>query len=290
MGDIVTKKKIGLVLEGGSMRGMFTAGVVDTFMDENIHIDGIIGVSAGALFGPNYFSKQRGRVIRYNTRFCKDRRNMSLFNFLFTGNLVSKQFAFYDITLKYDLFDNETFIKNNTGYYATVTNVETGQAEYLEMKDIVKEMEILRATAAIPFVSQIVELDGKKYLDGGVGDSIPVLQAKKMGYDKIIVVLTRPLNYRKKPLSSMMLKLLNMKYRKYPAFIQAMTDRHIRYNQTVEMIQRMEKQNEIFVIRPSLPITLKTIERDPEKLKEVYQMGIRDCVNQINQLKDYLNS
>jgi len=122
------QKKVGLVLEGGSMRGMFTAGVLDTFMDEKIRVDGIIGVSAGALFGPNYFSKQRGRALRYNKRFCKDRRNMSFWNFLFTGNLVSKQFAYYDITLKYDLFDNETFMINNTGYFATATNIETGKA------------------------------------------------------------------------------------------------------------------------------------------------------------------
>ena len=156
------KTRVGLVLEGGSMRGMYTAGVLDTFMDEDIKIDGIIGVSAGALFGPNYFSNQRGRVIRYNKRFCRDRRYMSFWNFILTGNLVGKKFAFYDVTLKYDLFDNDTFMKHNTGYYATVTNVETGKPEYLELKDILKEMEILRATSAIPFVSKAVTWNGNK--------------------------------------------------------------------------------------------------------------------------------
>ena len=191
-------KKVGLVLEGGSMRAMFTMGVLDVFMDENIEVDGIIGVSAGALFGPNYYSKQRSRALRYNKRFCKDPRFISLWSFLITGNIVNRKFAFYDVTYKHDIFDDETFKKNNKGYYATVTNIETGKAEYLEMKDVYNNLEILRATSAIPVVSKIVEINGKKYLDGGIADSIPLLQAEKMGYDKIIVVLTRPLDYRKK--------------------------------------------------------------------------------------------
>ena len=285
---MTAEKKVALVLEGGSMRGMFTAGVLDILMDEEIHVDGIIGVSAGALFGPNYFSKQRGRVIRYNKRFCKDKRNMSFRNFLLTGNLVSKQFAFYDITLKYDLFDNEAFIKNNTGYYATVTNVETGKAEYIAMSDIIKEMEVLRATAAIPFVSQMVELNGKKYLDGGIGDSIPVLKAKEMGYEKIIVVLTRPLDYRKEPFSKGMLQLLNLKYGKYPQFIETMKNRYKHYNETVELIQKMENDGELFVIRPSEPITLKTIERNPDNLQRVYELGLKDAAAKIPALQLYL--
>lgn len=283
-----SKKKVGLVLEGGSMRGMYTAGVLDTFMDEDIPIDGIIGVSAGALFGPNYFSKQRGRVIRYNKRYCKDYRYMSFPSFFLTGNLVNKKFAFYDVTLKYDLFDNEAFIKNNTGYYATVTNVETGKAEYLEMKDVIQDMEILRATSAIPFFSQIVELNGKKYLDGGVGDSIPVLKCQEMGYEKIIVVLTRPLDYRKKPLDSKIMKVIECKYKKYPKFIEAMKNRYQDYNDTVEKIIDLENKKEIFVIRPSLPIQVHTVERDAEKLQEIYELGIKDCKEVIHHLKQFL--
>ena len=280
--------KIGLVLEGGSMRGMFTAGVLDIFMDENIHIDGIIGVSAGALFGPNYFSKQRGRALRYNQRFCKDRRSMSFLSFLLTGNLVNKKFAYYDITTKYDIFDNETYIKNNTGYYATVTNIETGEAEYLELKDVLNDMEVLRATAAIPILCQIVEINNKKYLDGGVADSIPVLKCKEMGYDKIIVILTRSIEYRKKPLNEKMMKLIKLIYKKYPKFIKIMENRYQRYNDTVEMIQKMEENKEIFVIRPTEPIHLKTIERNPDDLKKVYDLGIKDCKNKLNDLKKYL--
>lgn len=281
-------KKVGLVLEGGSMRGMYTAGVLDVFMDHNIKVDGIIGVSAGALFGPNYFSGQRGRVIRYNKRFCKDKRYMSFRNFLLTGNIIGKQFAFYDVTSKYDVFDNETFMKNNTGYYAVCTNVETGQAEYIEMKDIVKEMEVLRATSALPVVSQMVEIGGKKYLDGGASDSIPVFKCKEMGYDKIIVVLTRPSDYRKAPLSSFMSKAMKIKYKKYPKFVETMANRHRDYNAAVEKIGEMEEAGEVFVIRPSAPIKLKTIERDPEKLQKVYEMGLRDAAKMIDTLDAYL--
>lgn len=280
--------KVGLVLEGGSMRGMYTTGVLDVFMDAGINVDGIVGVSAGALFGPNYFSKQKGRVIRYNKRFCKNHRYMSLLSFLLTGNIVNKKFAFYDVTTKYDIFDNDTFMKNNTGYYVTVTNVETGKAEYLEIKDIIKELEKLRASSAIPGVSRMVEIDGKKYLDGGIGDSIPVLQCKKLGYEKIIVVLTRPLDYRKEPMSEKLMKVLAAKYKKYPRFIEAMENRYLRYNETVETIIDMENKKEIFVIRPSEAIQLKTVERNKEKLQAVYDLGVKDCKKQLEDLKQYL--
>lgn len=290
MNEGISKNRVGLVLEGGSMRGMFTAGVLDTFMDEGIEIDGMLGVSAGALFGPNYFSKQRGRALRYNKRFCKDRRYMSVWSFLLTGNIVNKKFAFYDVTNKLDVFDNETFMKNNTGYYVTVTNVESGKSEYLEVKDIIKEMEKLRASSALPFVSHMVEVDGKKYLDGGVSDSIPVLKAKEMGYDKLVVILTRPIEYRKEPMSEKMLKLLSLKYKKYPAFVECMKNRHDNYNKTVEQILELEEKGEIFVIRPSAPIVVKTIERDAENLQAVYDLGVKDCTNHLEELKKYLEN
>ncbi len=282
--------KVGIVLEGGSMRGMFSAGVLDTFMDENIKLDGMIGVSAGALFGPNYFSKQKGRALRYNKRFCKDRRYMSIWSLLFTGNIVGKQFAYYGVTTKYDVFDNDTFMKANPEYYVTVTNVETGKPEYLQVTDVVKEMEKLRASSALPFVSKLVEVDGKKYLDGGISDSIPVLKAKEMGYDKLIVVLTRPIEYRKTPFSDKMIKLMSMKYKKYPKFVEAMKNRYINYNETVEKILELEEQGEIFVIRPSEPILVKTIERDADKLQYVYDLGVRVCKDRMSVLKEFLTS
>ena len=190
--------KIGMVLEGGAMRGMYTAGVLDVFLDKDVKVDGIIGVSAGVLFGVNYCSKQRGRAIRYNKRFCKDKNYMSLYSLIKTGNLVNKQFAFYDVPMIHDVFDTKEYKKSKTKFYATVTNVNTGLAEYIELNDVIGQMEVLRATGAMPYVSQIVEYEGEGYLDGALADSIPIDKCMEMGYDKIIVVLTKPMNYRKK--------------------------------------------------------------------------------------------
>lgn len=280
--------KVGLVLEGGSLRGLYSVGVLDTFMDAGIEINGMIGVSAGALFSPNYYSKQKGRAIRYNKRFCNDKRFMSIESYLKTKNLVNKQFAFYDVTLKYDVFDNETFMKNNQGYYVTVTNVENGKPYYFEVKNVIKEMEKLRASSAIPLVSEMVEINGKKYLDGGVADSIPVKQAQKMGFDKIIVITTRDIHYRKKPLNKALALLTKMKYHQYPQFVEAMLHRHIRYNETLDYLKQEEAKQKVFVIRPSKPLTIKSLEKDVNQLQEVYDLGVEDCKNQLMALRNYL--
>lgn len=280
--------KVGLVLEGGAMRGMYTAGVLDTFMDNNIKIDGIIGVSAGALFGVNYFSKQKGRVIRYSKKYCRDLRYMSLISLLFTGNVVNKNFAFYKVSKKLDKFDNETYLKNNTGYYAVVTNVETGKPEYLEIEDCIESLESLRASSAMPLASKIIKINNKKYLDGGVSDSIPLDKCLSLGYDKVIVVLTRPLNYRKKPLGDKMVKTLRRKFKKYPKLVDVMEKRHQNYNNMVEKIIELENNKKIFVIRPSEDINIKIIERNKKNLQKVYDLGVNDCKNQIENLKKYM--
>ncbi len=288
MAENEKQKTVGLVLEGGSMRGLFTAGVLDVFMDENIHIDGIVGVSAGAVFSPNFYSGQRGRALRYNLRFCRDRRYMSLWSLLFTGNMINKQFAFYYVTTKYDIFDNEAFIKNNKGFYATVTNMETGQPEYFEIRDVLKELEVLRASSAIPLVSKPVMLDGKPYLDGGISDSLPVLKGKELGYDKLIVVRTRPEGYKKEPFSAGMQKLITRSYRKYPNFAETMIHRPAMYNETLATIRDLEQKGEIYVIRPPRAIQLKTIERHAGALQEAYNMGVDECKKQLAGIKEYL--
>lgn len=276
---------IGLVLEGGAMRGLYTAGVLDVFLDNNIKVDGIIGVSAGVLFGVNYLSKQKGRAIRYNKKFAKDKRYMGMRSFITTGNIINKDFAYYEIPLKIDIFDEETFEKSNTDFWATVTNIETGKAEYLKLTNVFEQMELLRATSAMPIVSKVVEIDGKKYLDGGVSDSIPVEKCKSMEYDKIIVVLTRPIEYRKKKTNSLIAKT---KYKKYPNLIKTMENRYKKYNETVEKIIDMENKKEIFVIRPSKDLKLKRIEKDVDKLQAMYDLGISDCKKQLESLKKYI--
>ena len=278
--------KVGLVLEGGAMRGMYTAGVLDTFLDNDIKVDGIIGTSAGVLFGVNYPSKQKGRVIRYNKKYCKDKRYMGLHSLITTGNVINKDFSFYEVPYKLDIFDDKTFNESGIDFYATVSNIETGEAEYFKLDKILEQMEILRATSAMPFVSEIVEIDGKKYLDGGVTDAIPLDKCKELGYDKIIVVLTRVKEYRKKKSSDFLAKLM---YKKYPKLIDAMNRKYKVYNDTVERIIDSENKKEIFVIRPSRFVKVGRIEKNPERLQEMYQLGIQDTNNCIEELKKYLS-
>ncbi|MDD7425276.1 MAG: patatin-like phospholipase family protein [[Actinobacillus] rossii] len=277
--------KTGLVLEGGAMRGLFTAGVLDVFLDEQIQVNGMVTVSAGALFGVNFPSQQRGRVLHYNLKYLNDKRYMGLHSLLTTGNVVNRDFAFYELPFTLDPFDQTTFSQSNIDFWVTLTNVETGEPEYIKITDAFAQMETLRATSAMPMVSKMVEVDGKRYLDGGVADSIPLQKTFALGYNKIIVVLTQPLDYRKKP-SSMM--LFNLIYRKFPKLCQRWANRYLEYNQAVERVIELEKQGKIFVIRPSVDLQISRLEKDPAKVQAMYDLGMSDAKKQMQALKDYL--
>lgn len=280
--------KVGLVLEGGSLRGLYSAGVLDIMMDNNIEIDCIVGTSAGALFGPNYFSKQRGRAIRYNKRFCKDRRNISMLSFILTGNVVNKRFAYYKITKKLDIFDNDTFMKSGKELYVTATNIDSGECEYFKIDDVINDMEKLRATSAIPIMTRPVLIDGKRYLDGGVSDSIPIKKCLELGCDKVIVVLTQPDGFVKRKISDKKIKTIKFVFRKYPKLVDRMINRHNDYNECIEYINELEKIGKAFVMRPSEKLDIDLIERNPDKLESIYQVGIKDMKKRIKELKKYL--
>ena len=277
--------KVGLVLEGGAMRGMFTAGVLDVFLDEQIHIDGIVSVSAGALFGVNFPSKQKGRVLRYNKKYLNDKRYMGWHSLFTTGNIVNKEFAFYQLPFELDVFDQAEFARSGIDFYTVLTNVESGEAEYVKIHDAFEQMETLRATSAMPFVSKMVEINGKKYLDGGIADSIPLRFCQQLGYDKIIVILTRPLDYRKTPTN---LLLFNAFYRRYPKLVERLTNRYADYNRAVEGAIRLNEQGEIFVIRPSVTLPIHRIEKDVAKVQAMYDLGVRDGQDILPALKAYL--
>lgn len=277
--------KVGLVLEGGGMRGLYTAGVLDAFLDAGIKVDGLVSVSAGALFGVNFLSGQRGRALRYNKRFIRDKNYISLLSWLKTGNMVNREMAYYKIPMELDIFDQEAFAQSDVPFYVTVTNLETGQAEYPKIDHVFDQMEYLRASSALPLISQIVEIDGKKYLDGGLTDSIPVDFAKSLGFDKLIVILTQPLDYRKKASSGRLYRLF---YKEYPKFVEVASKRYQHYNDTVEKIIRMEEAGEIYVIRPEQSLAVRRLERDPEKLEAVYTLGFQDSQKQLMELKQYL--
>ncbi|MBF0713801.1 patatin family protein [Gemella sp. GH3] len=280
--------KVGLVLEGGGMRGMYTAGVLDSFLDNDIDINCIIGVSAGALFGVNYASKQRGRALNYNTKYIKHPMYMSLKSLIKTGNMVNKEFAYYVLPRRLDIFDQEEFSKSNIDYYATVTNVDSCEAEYIKIDNVFEQTEILRASSALPFISNIVEVNDKRYLDGGIADSIPIEKMLTMGCDKIIVVLTRPYGYKKeKKKNKLLYKIAKQKYDKLADIIDSRPDN---YNATLENIYKLRDNKEIFVIQPSRDIKIKRLEKDVARIKEIYNLGLTDSNNIIDELKKYLNS
>ena len=277
--------KIGLVLEGGAMRGLFTAGVLDIFLDNNVEVTDVVGVSAGTLFGVNYVSKQRGRALRYNLKYINDKRYMNVKSWLKTGNLINKDFTYYKLPFQLDVFDNKTFKESPINFFATVTNIETGEAEFVKIKDAYKQMETLRATSALPFISEIIEVGDKKYLDGGITNSIPVDFFEKQDFDKVIVILTRPITYRKEKTTGIQYKLF---YKKYPKLVEKLENRYKEYNDTVDKIVELEKEGKLFVIRPSENITIKRLEKDIEKLQKVYDLGLKDGNNIIEDLKQYL--
>lgn len=277
--------KTGLVLEGGAMRGMYTAGVLDVFMEQGITVDCVVGVSAGALFGVNFLSGQRGRVIRYNKRFNGDKNYMGLRPLLREGNIVSTKYAYEDVPRKLDIFDNEAYMKSQMLFYAVVTNVKTGEPEYMRVEDVFAQMDVLRASGSMPFVSKIVEINGGKYLDGGISDSIPFQWLHEQGYEKQVVILTRDLDYRKEPMSELPIKLF---LRKYPRIAERLRSRHTTYNDSVEKLREWEQEGKAFVIRPSEPIHIKRIEKDPDKLQEVYDLGRRDGEQRLTELRNYL--
>ncbi|WP_424407881.1 patatin-like phospholipase family protein [Pasteurella sp. PK-2025] len=279
--------KVGLVLEGGAMRGMFTAGVLDVFLQENLHIDGIVAVSAGVLFGVNFPSKQPGRVLRYNKKYLHDKRYMGWHSLLTTGNIVNKAFAFYELPFTLDPFDLNTFRASHIDFYATLTNVQTGEAEYFKLDDVLQEMEILRATSAMPFVSKMVDINGQYYLDGGIAESIPLKKCQELGYDKIIVILTRPLAYRKTPTPPW---IFNTFYRQYPKLVEKLSLRYQNYNDRVEEIIKLSENNEIFVIRPSQSLPIKRLEKDLNKVQAMYDLGVADAQREIHKLRQFLAS
>lgn len=276
-----------LVLEGGAKRGIYTAGVLDVFLENNIVADAVIGVSAGAIHGCSYAAKQKGRSIRYNLKYNDDYRFMSFKSLIKTGNMVDTEFAYHELPDTLDPFDHEAFEKSETKFYATCTNLETGKPEYVFCPNLRNDyIDYLRASASMPLVSQIVEMNGKKYLDGGIADSIPIKAAINMGFEKNIVVLTRPSGYRKHKFS--MLWLAKIVYRKFPNFIKALKVRHEDYNQTLDYIKELEDSKKILVIRPSKLIKISRMETNPEIIKQMYELGRSDGLNMLAKVREFI--
>lgn len=278
--------KTGLVLEGGGMRGAYTCGVLDAFLDHDIEVDGLIGVSAGICHGCSYVSKQRGRAFRVMSDYLRDSRYMSMRSLIQTGDLFNAEFVYHTLPEILDRYDFQTFNRSHTRLYAVCSNLESGEAEYIRLIHMEQDVEYVRASASLPLLSRIVELDGKKLLDGGVCDSIPIRKFQSMGYARNIVVLTQYGGYRKQKSAS--LPLIRARYHAYPRFVEKMEDRHLRYNDTLDLLNEEEKKGNVLIIRPKKPVNISRLEKNVEKLQALYDEGYADTAGMIQDIRAFL--
>ena len=280
-------QKTGIVLEGGASRGIYTAGVLDVLLENCIYFDGCMGVSAGAIHGISYVSRQAGRSYCFSVKYCNDSRFMSIRSLLRTGDICGAKFCYYDIPERLVPFASESFEKSSTKFYCVCTDVKTGKAVYHLCPSVTqREVEWVRASASMPMVSRNVEIDGQLLLDGGVADSIPFRKMQEFGYEKCVVVCTQHDGYRKKKES--LSKLMPLRYGDYPAFVQTMQNRPTMYNAQLDDLKTAEENGEVFVIRPSKPLQIGRVEHDENVLRSVYLLGREDAERMLDGLKHFL--
>lgn len=279
--------KTGLVLEGGALRGMFTVGILDVFMREGLTFDGMIGVSAGAAFGCNFKSRQQGRAIRYNTRYCGDWRYCSLRSLIKTGDLFGGEFCYHYLPAHLDHFDMATYDSNPMPMWVVCMDVETGEPVYHRCDKAGDEcFEWIRASASMPMVSKVVEVGGHRLLDGGMVDSIPLARMEQLGHERNVVILTQPRGFVKKP--NKMMPLVRMVMRKYPHVVRAMKHRHIGYNESLAHVQRQESAGNAFVIYPDEKLPIGHVEKNPDVLRRVYDLGVAKAEQILPQLQEWI--
>lgn len=275
--------KRGLVLEGGAMRGLFSAGAMDVMMEYGVHFDGIVGVSAGACFGCNYKSRQHGRAIRYNKQFAGDGRYCGFGSLIKTGNYYNAEFAYHIVPTQYDVFDADAYAANPMEYYVVCTDITTGKAVYKKCERFNHEMlEWIRASASMPVVSTVVEVGGLKLLDGGVSDSIPLRFFQQQGYTDNVVILTQPIDYVKRPLKAM--PLVKWSLRKYPEMVAAMQNRHVMYNEQTAYVRSEEAQGRCIVIRPEAPINIGHFSINADEMQRIYELGREAALKKIDEI------
>lgn len=269
------------------MRGLYTAGVTDVLMKYGIKFDGAVGVSAGVTFGCNYKSLQPGRVLRYNLRYGRRPQFKSWWSWLKTGDLYGADFCYYTLPEVLDPFDTAAFARNPMDFWCVATDVETAQPSYHKLTTGKgRDVAWIRASASIPVFAQPVKIGGHAYWDGGVSDSIPVHFLLDNGYDKAVVILTQPAGYQKEP--SRLQPVVDRILKKYPAVVARLRQRHVEYNACLAYIAKEEAAGRLFVFRPSQDIGVSAMEKDPNRLKAVYRVGVRDAKRQLAALKEFL--
>lgn len=280
----------GLVLEGGGFRGIFTAGVLDFFLEKDLMFDNCIGVSAGSGIGASYVAKQYKRGFNAIADHINKREYASFYNLITTGDFFHSDYIYNRIVNELTPFDDDSFMKNPMKFQAVLTNIETGEAEYPQIKDGIKEVDYIRASSSLPFLAKIVKINNGLYLDGGIVDAIPIKKSIENGNKKNVVVLTREKGYRKENSSFISLLLTKLWYKKYPNLIKAMEIRTKKYNDTLDFIEKEEEKGSIFVIRPEKALTLGRIEKNREKLEETYKKGYIVAEKMYKELLEYLSS
>lgn len=265
----------GLVLEGGGLKGVYTAGVLDFFLDKGIEFSSCYGVSAGACSLCSFLSGQRGRAYHVSVDYLEDKNYCSLYSLLKTGDLFGADMCYRKIPEELYPYDYESYGKYQGTFYSVVTNIESGQPEYIPIKDMKKEIDAVRASASLPLVSRNVSFRGKLYLDGGISDAIPLRQSIKDGNHKNVVIMTKEIGYRRKP--SSMTSLIRLRYKKYPKVYELMKNRHIAYNETLDFIKEQVKEGSTFLIQPKKASGVGRIEKDKTKLKALYEEGYQEA-------------
>lgn len=278
----------GLVLEGGGMKGVYTSGVLDFFLEKDILFSSCYGVSAGACNLCSYLSNQPGRAYRVNVNYLDQKQYCSTQSLLTTGDLFNVGMCYGLIPDYLDPYDYEAFKKYEGNAYAVVTNIVSGKPEYLPLKDMREDMTAVRASASLPLVSRTVKINGSLYLDGGISDSIPLRRSMRDGNRKNVVVMTKEEGYVREPAGAS-LALIKARYVRYPKVYELMRERHLTYNNTVQYIEEQKQKGNIFVIRPKQVSGVGRIEKDKEKLKALYEEGYRDAKECYPALLEYLS-
>ena len=279
--------KTALIMEGGAMRGLFTCGVIDVFLENELRFDAAAGVSAGAVFGCNFKSRQHGRPLRYNKRYSRDPRYCSLRSLVKTGDLYGADFCYRELPDELDPFDRVAFRDNPMPFYLCATDVMSGKAVYHRCSDGGQlDMDWMRASASMPAVSRPVPVEGRLLLDGGIVDAVPFRYMRGQGYDRELLVLTQPKGYRKK--RSKALPLMRLALRKYPRVAEAMAIRHETYNRQLEEIERLEAAGELLALRPPVALGISRTERDPAELQRVYEIGRREAACRLEEIRAFL--
>lgn len=278
---------VGLVLEGGGMRGLYTCGVLEYFMENNLYFDYVIGVSAGACNAASYISRQKGRNEKVILGFIQDWRYMSLRSFLLSKSYFGMDFIFAEIPNKHVPFDFDTFYQSPGTFLVGATDCQSGRPIYLNKDELGDQFQALRASASLPMLSPIVNYKGYELLDGGISDSIPIKKSIADGNRKNVIILTRNKSYRKGP--GKFTALLKLKYKKYPHLIETMLNRYIQYNKTLDYIEELEKDNKVFVIRPQKELEVDRLEKNPQKLYSLLKEGYEDTKHSYQQMLDFIN-